>query len=345
MSVAAETPASRGFRLPPEWAPHDRCWMAWPCRTDLWGDGLRAAADAYAAVAREIARFEPVTMVAPPDRAADARALCGPDVIVEVLPLNDSWMRDIGPTFLCNGAGDLAGVSWRFNAWGEKYPTYADDADLAGRLLDQLNVERYEAPYVLEGGAFHGDGEGTLIVTESVLLNANRDGPRARAEMETVLAEWLGIRKVIWLPAGLAEDETDGHVDNVACFTGPGKLLALAAPSSDDPNHEILQRNLAVLDSESDALGRTLNVTAIEQPTLRGDTGQPLAASYINFYVANGGVVMPKFSIDHDAAAAAAVQAAFPDRELVQVDARAIVRGGGGIHCITQQQPAASCAR
>jgi len=193
MRVMAGTPVSCGFRLPPEWAPHDRCWMAWPCRMDLWGDGLSAAADAFAAVAREIARFEPVTMVAPPDRAADARALCGPDVTVELLPLDDSWMRDIGPTFLCNGEGDIAGVSWRFNAWGEKYPTYADDADLAGRLFDQLKVERYEAPYVLEGGAFHGDGAGTLIVTESVLLNVNRGGPRTRAASLTACTGSSGI--------------------------------------------------------------------------------------------------------------------------------------------------------
>ncbi len=334
----------RGFGLPPEWAPHDRCWMAWPCRATLWGDGLSAAGEAFAGVASAIARFEPVTMVAPPDRAADARARCGPNVTVEVMPLDDSWMRDIGPTFMCNGEGGIAGIAWRFNAWGEKYPTYAEDAALAGRLLDHLNIERYDAPCVLEGGAFHGDGEGTLIVTESVLLNPNRGGPASRSEMEAVLADWLGIQKVVWLPAGLAEDETDGHVDNVACFTGPGAVLALVAPSSDDPNYDVLQRNMAVLESETDASGRRLTVTAIEQPTLRADTGRPLAASYINFYVANGGIVMPRFSIDHDDAAAATVQAAFPGRTLVQVDARAIVRGGGGIHCITQQQPAATCA-
>ncbi len=343
MSVALETPASRGFRLPPAWTPHNRCWMAWPCRTGLWCDGLNAAADAYAAVAQAIARFEPVTMIAPSDRAAEARTRCGPEVTVEVLPLDDSWMRDIGPTFLCNDEGAVAGVSWRFNAWGEKYPSYTEDAALAGRLLDRLGIRRYDAPCVLEGGAFHGDGEGTLIVTESVLLNANREGPGSRSKMETILADWLGIRKVIWLPAGLTGDETDGHVDNVACFSGPGEVLALVAPSSDDPNHAILQRNLTVLNAETDAAGRPLRVTAIEQPSLRDDSGLPLAASYINFYLANGGIVMPKFSIGHDEAAAAVVQAAFPDRTLVQIDARAVVRGGGGIHCITQQQPAASC--
>lgn len=343
MSVVTETPVLHGFRLPPEWARHDRCWMAWPCRRELWGDGFSAAADAYAAVARAIARFEPVTMIAPPDRVDEARTRCGQDVTVEVLPLDDSWMRDIGPTFLCNGEGGIAGVSWRFNAWGEKYPTYAEDAALAGRLLDHMDVERYDAPIVLEGGAFHGDGEGTLIVTESVLLNANRGGPGTRSEMEKILADWLGIRKVIWLPSGLTDDETDGHVDNVACFTGPGAVLALVAPSSDDPNHDVLRHNLSVLESETDALGRPLKVTAIGQSTRRDDEGRLMAASYINFYVANGGIVMPKFSNNQDEAAANAVQAAFPDRRVVQVDARAIVRGGGGIHCITQQQPAASC--
>lgn len=343
MSVVAETPASRGFSLPPEWAPHDRCWMAWPCRTELWGSELGVAADAYAAVARAIARFEPVTMIAPPDRAEDARANCGPEVAVEVLPLDDSWMRDTGPTFLCNGEGAVAGVSWRFNAWGEKYTTFAEDAALAGRLLGRLDMARFDAPFVLEGGAFHGDGEGTLIATESVLLNANRRGPGTRAAMEEYLAGWLGIRKVIWLPAGLAGDETDGHVDNVACFTGPGEVLALVTPTPDDPNHEVLQRNLAILTAETDAAGRPLRVTAIEQPTLHDATGCPLAASYINFYVANGGIVMPKFSIDQDDRAASTVQAAYPGRTLVQIDARAIVRGGGGIHCITQQQPAATC--
>lgn len=343
MSVVTETPDSRGFRLPPEWALHDRCWMAWPCRTEVWGAGLSAAEDAYAAVARAIASFEPVTMIAPPDRAEEASARCGPEVIVEVLPLDDSWMRDIGPTFLCNGEGGIAGVSWRFNAWGEKYATYAEDAALAGRLLDKMDAERYDAPFVLEGGAFHGDGEGTLIVTESVLLNANRGGPGTRSGMEKLLADWLGIRKVIWLPSGLTDDETDGHVDNVACFTGPGAVLVLVAPSSDDPNHEVLQRNLSVLESETDALGRPLTITEIEQSTLCDEEGRLLAASYINFYVANGGIVMPKFSNNQDEAAADAVQAAYPDRTVVQVDARAIVRGGGGIHCITQQQPAASC--
>jgi agmatine deiminase len=334
-------PSARGFRMRAEWGPHERCWMAWPSRRELWGDGIDAACAAYAGVARAIARFEPVTMVTREADAADAAARCGGAVDILALPLDDSWMRDFGPTFLCNDGSDVAGVAWRFNAWGDKYRGYAADAALAGRLLDRLALPRFEAPFVLEGGAVHSDGEGTVLTTESVLLNPNRGMAASRAEAEALLRDWLGAEKVVWLPAGMVGDETDGHVDNVACFVAPGRVLALAAPDRADPNHAGLAENLALLAAERDARGRALDVVRLDQTTLRDETGQPGAASYINFYIANGGIVMPAFMTDEDAPAAATVRAAFPGRAVVQVDARAIVRGGGGIHCITQQQPRA----
>lgn len=326
--------------MPAEWAPHARCWMAWPCRRELWRDRLEAVRAAYADVARAINRFEPVTMVARAEEAGAAAALCGPDVRIEALPLDDSWMRDIGPTFLCDTAGTVAGVSWRFNAWGGKYEDYDADAALGGRLIDALGMARYDAPFVLEGGAIHSDGEGTVLTTESVLLNPNRGMAASRAEAEALLRDWLGAEKVIWLPGGMAADETDGHVDNVACFTAPGRVLALAARDASDPNHARLAENLAVLAAARDALGRRLDVVHLAQRTLPDDMGNPGAASYINFYIANGGIVMPRFGTDDDAPAAEVLRRAFPGRQVVQVDARAIVRGGGGIHCITQQQPA-----
>ncbi|MGD8810288.1 MAG: agmatine deiminase family protein [Gammaproteobacteria bacterium] len=332
-------PGAQRYRMPAEWSAHARCWMAWPCRRELWGDGLDAACAAYAAVARAIARFEPVTMVV---RAADvgaAAARCGTTVDVMEAPLDDSWMRDIGPTFLCNGDGDVAGVAWRFNAWGDKYRGYANDAALAARLLDRLKLPRFDAPFVLEGGAVHSDGEGTVLTTESVLLNPNRGMAGSKAAAEALLRDWLGAETVIWLPAGMAEDETDGHVDNVACFAAPGRVLALAAPDPADPNHAGLAENLNALAAARDARGRRLEVVRLDQSTLPDGDGKPGAASYINFYIANGGIVMPSFATDEDAAAVAVMRAAFPGREVVQVDARAIVRGGGGIHCITQQQP------
>ena len=331
--------------MPAEWAAHARCWMAWPCRKAIWGDGLVEAERAYAEVARAISRFEPVTMVVAPGDEEGARERCGPGIDVMALPIDDSWMRDTGPTFLIDAGGGLAGVDWRFNAWGGKYDAYDQDARLAARILESVGARRFAAPLTLEGGAIHCDGEGTVLATESVLLNANRDGPRSASEVEGRLAEWLGAEKVIWLPAGLAEDETDGHVDNVACFSRPGRVLVPIAPDPDDPNHDILQRNREVLEASTDARGRKLQVTAIEQPTQLDGLGKPSAASYINFYVANGGVIVPRFGIAQDVAAAATIGAAFPGRAVAPVDARPIVRGGGGIHCITQQQPEASCDR
>ncbi len=345
MKVESGMPAARRFHMPAEWAAHERCWMAWPCRAALWGDGLNEARNAYAAVARAIAEFEPVTMVARAADAARAGALCGPTVTIKTAPIDDSWMRDIGPTFVVSEDGAVAGVSWRFNAWGGKYRGFQHDAALAGLLLDRLGMPRFDAPFVLEGGAIHSDGEGTVLTTESVLLNPNRGMASSRAAAEALLRDWLGAEKVIWLPAGLAEDETDGHIDNLACFAGPGRVLALAAPDGADVNHAGLAENLALLSSERDARGRALDVIPIHQTTRTDLAGRPLAASYINFYIANGGVVMPSFASAEDDAAAAAVRAAFPGRQVVQVDARAIIRGGGGIHCITQQQPRTGCER
>lgn len=338
-------PTAHGFRMPAEWAVHERCWMAWPCRAELWGAGLADAGRAYAAVARAIAGFEPVTMVARQADAARAGEQCGPSVDILALPIDDSWMRDIGPTFVKNDAGEVAGISWGFNAWGGKYGGYEDDAALAERLLARLGVPRFDAPFVLEGGAIHCDGEGTVLTTESVLLNPNRRMAASREAAEALLGAWIGAEKVIWLPAGLVEDETDGHIDNIACFAAPGRVLALTAPERTDPNHARLAANLALLEAAHDARGRRLEVIPLRQTTLADRTGRPLAASYLNFYIANGGIVMPSFATGEDEAAAAAVRRAFPGRRMVQVDARPIVRGGGGIHCITQQQPRKGCDR
>lgn len=340
------TPRSHHYYMPAEGAPHDRCWMAWPCREVLWGDGLQAARAAYAAVAKAVAAFEPVTMLTPRALVEGAVRLCGPAVDVATprhedgwAGIDDSWMRDTGPSFLVDGKGGIAGCDWRFNGWGERYSPIDDDAALAARILAQLNIKCFSAPFVLEGGAIHVDGDGTVLVTESVLLNENRNPGMDKQSMEHHLAEWLGIRKVIWLPGGLAGDETDGHVDNVACFVRPGVVLALTAAGASDPNDEILRANRRVLEGECDAKGRRLEIIEIEQPTLRDRSNDPLAASYMNFYLANGGLIAPRFGIPADGPAAEVLAKAFPERRVVQIDATAIVRGGGGIHCITLQQP------
>jgi agmatine deiminase len=333
-------PVEDGFFMPAEWAPHKRCWMAWPCRAQVWGEHLDAAREAYAEVARTIAEFEPVTMIANPEDVAEVSLRCGSQVGALPLGLDDSWARDIGPSFLVDGKGGLAGVDWRFNAWGGKYDDYEKDADLARALLDRLEVPRYEAPMVLEGGSIHVDGEGTLLTSEQCLLNPNRNPKMTPKEIESCLGDYLGARTVVWLGQGLVDDETDGHVDNLACFVKPGVVLALTTQDSGDANFTALQDNLARLRAARDAKGRELEVVEIEQPAAAaGDDGRRLSRSYINFYIANGGIVMPSFEDPKDTAAFATVSKCFPDRAVRQVPAGSIVLGGGGIHCITQQEP------
>jgi agmatine deiminase len=313
--------------------------MAWPCRESLWGDGLAAARSAYAAVAQAIAALEPVAMIVDPSLAAHAADQCGSSVSVVEIAQDDSWTRDTGPTFVVDDSGRVAGVDWRFNGWGGVYPEHAKDAAMAGAILSRLNMRRYEAPFVLEGGAIHVDGAGTAMATEQCLLDSARNPARTRDEMEALLGDYLGVDQVIWLAEGLADDETAGHIDNVACFARPGLALALAASDPATANHAPLTAAIDRLRTARDARGAPLEVVPIEQPQQRAGSDGLLSLSYVNFYLANGGLIMPAFDDPADEAAREVVAAAFPDRRVVQLPALAIVQGGGGIHCITQQQP------
>ncbi|MGH6942601.1 MAG: agmatine deiminase family protein [Geminicoccaceae bacterium] len=327
--------------MPPEWAPHQRCWMIWPCRPELWGERMAAARKAYAEMVKSIAQFEPVTVIARPELTAEASLQLGQGISVLPLDHDDSWARDTAPTFVRDRQGTFAGVDWRFNGYGERSPAYAKDGLLAGAICERLTVARFEAPVVLEGGAIHVDGERTCVACASSILDPKRNPGRSRAELEAVLGEHLDVSKVIWLERGLADDETGGHVDNVACFVRPGVVMALTCRSTEDPNHAALQENLERLKSSTDASGRELQVIEVEQPAARfRDDERRITASYINFYLANGAVIMPMFDDPMDEPAYKTIAAAFPDRRTVQIDASDLVCGGGGIHCITQQQPA-----
>ena len=334
------TPAEDGFIMPAEWHPHDRCWMAWPCREAHWGERLDAAREASAEVARAIAAFEPVTMIANPENLAEVSLRCGAGVACLPLAHDDSWMRDIGPTFVVDAKGGVAGVDWRFNAWGELFHPYDRDAAVARAVLEHLELPRYAPPLVLEGGAIHVDGEGTLLTTEQCLLNPNRNPDLSKAEIEALLGAHLGVRQVIWLGQGLEDDKTDGHVDNLACFVRPGVVLALSTEDPEDGNYAALADNLARLRAAKDAKGRALEVVEMPQPERgEGGDGLRLGKSYVNFYIANGGVVLPSFEDAKDGSAHEILAKCFPERALRQVPALDIVHGGGGIHCITQQQP------
>jgi agmatine deiminase len=337
------TPRANNFYMPAEWHSHSCCWMAWPHRTEYWPFAMSRVYTSCAAVAQAIARFEPVKMIASPEQVEEVRQWCGGSVEVVSLPIDDIWLRDTGPTFVIDGQGEIAGVAWQFNAWGENQECLADyqqDVMLASRLLAETQIRRYSAPLVLEGGSIHVDGEGTLLTTEECLLSPSRNPHLSRNEIAELLGEYLGIKKVIWLGEGLQDDETAGHIDNLACFVRPGTVLALSCQDPEDSNYAALQDNLQRLRHATDANGRHLEIIEIEQPSRRdNDNGLRLTLSYLNFYIANGGIVMPTFEDTADQAALEMLIKVFPARQVVPVAGLDLVYGGGCIHCMTQQQP------
>jgi agmatine deiminase len=333
------TPAEDGLFMPAEWSPHARCWMAWPCRIGLWRDELVAAWRVTAQIARTIARFEPVTMLVPPEHLAQATLLCGRSVTMQPMAIDDSWTRDTGPTFLTDANDGAAGVAWAFNGWGNRWSPHANDERMAGAILGSLKMHAYRGPMVLEGGAIAVDGTGTLIATEQCLLNPNRNPTLDRREIEENLALYLGARRIVWLGEGLVGDETDGHVDNLVCFCGSGTVLAATTDDPAEANYAVLRDNLARLKAARGAFGRPLEVIELPHPAPRDWNGKRAPLSYANLYVANGAVILPGFDDPMDGRAADIVQRAFPGREVVQIDAQDLLKGGGGIHCITCPQP------
>jgi agmatine deiminase len=328
------------WRMPAEWEPHERCVMAWPVREDLWGKHLAEARREYAATIEAISVFEPVTLVVNPGTAREVRKQVPDTTEIWEIPIDDSWTRDSGPIITVDGDGERSGVDFAFNSWGGKYAPWDKDAASSARMLEELGIPRRSSPMVLEGGAITVDGDGTLITTEQCLLNENRNPEMRREQTEAELASSLGVRDVVWLPWGLAEDrDTDGHVDGVAAFVRPGAVLAQTCEDPANPNFDRLAQNLAALRSAVDAGGRDLEIIEMPDIPYFDFHGEPIAAAYVNFYLANGGVVVPVADIDMDQEALAIIRRAFPGREVIGVRSRAIAYGGGGTHCITQQVP------
>jgi agmatine deiminase len=357
--ILPDTPAADGYRMPAEFEPHEQCLMLWPERADNWRERAVPAQAAYAAVAAAIRRFESVSVGVSPGELPQAEPqLAASGASVLALAHDDSWMRDVGPTFVAREGRPLRGVHWRFNAWGGLYSPCDLDQAVAARVLEGQARGRYRAPLVLEGGAIHVDGEGTALATEECVLNTNRNPEMTRERLEVVLRDYLGVSHVIWLGRGVFADETGGHIDNLACFVAPGKVVLHWTDDRSDPQHPISLEAWERLNDARDALGRRLEVTRLPMPgplfmteeEARGlepsavikprHAGDRLSASYVNFYFANGGIVMPLLDRRTDAAAAQCLQRLCPQRQVIGVPAREILLGGGGIHCITQQVPA-----
>lgn len=355
------TPRQDGFRMPAEWEPHIGCWMLWPERSDNWRGGAKPAQHAFAAVAAAIVEGEPVTVCVSPGQYVIAREMLDPAVRVVEMTNNDSWIRDCGPTFVVNKAGLVRGVDWKFNAWGGLlgglyFPW--DQDDLVGeKVIEMEGDDRYGPNFILEGGSIDVDGEGSLLVTEQCLLNANRNPTKTREQIEQELRDYLGVEAVLWLKAGVYLDETDGHIDNFCRFIAPGEVVLTWTDDRRDPQYDISAEAYERLQTMRDARGRPLTVHKLHQPnpalitaeeaagvdrvpgTLPREPGDRLAASYVNFYIANDRLIMPAFNDSHDEAAQAVLSDLFPLRDIITVPGREILLGGGNIHCITQQEP------
>lgn len=334
----ASTQATGRWMMPDEGAPHAATWMALQADDGIWGPQLASQVrETLRTVAEAIARFEPVrALIAPGDKAAVY--LAGVETIEH--QVDDLWIRDTGPTFVLDGE-TLAGVDFNFNGWGDRQ-RHALDAKVAATVCEAAPAKRLTTDLVLEGGALEVDGEGTAIITESCVLNKNRNPGWTKSDVEAELARLLGIRKIIWLPGIAGKDITDGHTDFYARFASPGVVVA---GREDDPksfDYAVTRTHLKILKEATDAAGRRLEVHVIPGPaTIRPayDT-EDFAAGYINFYVCNGAVILPEFGDeDADDFARYTLAGLFPDREMVQLNIDPIAAGGGGIHCATQQQP------
>jgi agmatine deiminase len=319
------------LRMPAEAERHERTLMCWPARRDMWLERFGDAEADYAEIANAIAAFEPVLMIADPAEAAEARRRTGAGVEVVEIPIDDSWVRDSGPIFVKDDER-RAGVDFGFNAWGEKFSPYANDAQLAPRLLKVLGEECMEAPFILEGGAIAVDGDGLLVTTEQCLLDPSRNPSMTREQIEAGLRDYLGAERVVWLGKGLVEDrDTDGHVDNVCACIEPGRWLLQTVADESSPNFEHAQENLMrLLDG---------GVEVVEMPWLPYVDEQTIVP-YVNYYVCNGGVIVPVTGAETDEEALALLGSLYPGREVVGVPGATLAHGGGGVHCVTQQVPA-----
>lgn len=341
-SKLASAAENAHWRMPDEGAPHAATWMAFGASAAIWEPHLLPVVrENLALVAKTIAAFEPVNMLVREEDSDLAAQLCGPSVDLLVHPIDDLWIRDTGPVFVKSSSGIPGGIGFNFNGWGEKQE-YDRDAGVAEFVSDYAKAEFIRSSLILEGGGIEVDGEGTAIITESCVINPNRNPGVSKADCEIELKRLLGLEKIIWLPGIAGKDITDGHTDFYARFTHPGTVVVGLEQDASSFDYAVTRRHLDILRAATDAKGRRLKAIALEGPsTIRQDyANDDFAAGYINFYLCNGAVIAPEFGDKRtDRNTLAVLQEQFADREIIQLNIDGIAAGGGGIHCATQQQP------
>ena len=355
------TPREDGFRMPGEFEKKAGCWLGWPERPDVWRNGGKPAQKVWVEIASAIAESEPVTIAVSHQQFANARAMLPRHIRLVEMSTNDAWFRDCGAMFLVNDQGEVRGLDWGFNAWGGLkgglyFPWDKDDA-VAEKMCEIERIDRYRGPMITEGGGLQTDGQGTLLTTESVILNPNRNPRMSKEEAEKIFYDYMAIDKVLWLPRGCKFDETDGHIDDLACFVAPAELLLSWTDDENDPQYEVYAETYEILSKATDAKGRNLTIHKIHQPSpavwtaeeasqvdltadaTPRDAGYTVMGSYINYYVGNSVVVVPDYDDPHDQPAQALLAQLFPDKKIIGIkNAREILLGGGNIACITQPQ-------
>ncbi|MBQ6477174.1 MAG: agmatine deiminase [Bacilli bacterium] len=362
MKQLKTTPKKDGYRMPGEFEPHRGCYMIWPERPDNWRNGAKPAQEVFTEVASVIGKYEPMTMIVSSAQYSNARGMLPDYVRVVEMSNNDSWVRDCGATFVTNDKGDIRGVDWSFNAWGGLvdglYFPWDQDDKIAQKMCELEAADRYRLDdFILEGGSIHVDGEGTVMTTEECLLSEGRNSHLNKKQIEKVLCDYLNCEKVLWIPRGIYNDETNGHVDNMCNFVKPGEVLLAWTDDKNDPQYERSLEAYKYLESERDAKGRKLKIHKMYIPsqiliteeeskgvdavdgTLPRQEGDRMAASYVNFYTGNDFIALPIFNDPNDAKAINLLKQVFPGRKIEPIYAREILLGGGNIHCITQQVP------
>ena len=340
-----QTPKDFSYYMPAEWSEHECCWMQWPTIMTPSEDAvtwshfdLDKGRINWASVANTISKFEPVKMIVHPKDINSTNNLLKPDVKIIPLEIDDAWCRDSGAIFLLDKNNKLGGIDSDFNCWGYKI-NYEFDDQVAKFMIENSKAKYFKNNMVLEGGSIHVDGEGTLITTEQCLLHKNRNPNLSKLEIENNLKDNFGVKKIIWLKHG-TDEGTNGHVDNVACFVSPGRVMAMTCQDKQDPYYDLLNENLEILKTSKDANGNDLDVIELEMSYKRIIPNDDEPCSYINFYIANSAVILPIFGDEKaDQNALEIVKSSFPDRKVVTLDGSHILLGGGGVHCITQQQP------
>lgn len=337
--------------MPPEWAPHRGTWLSWPHRESSWPGKFEPIPGVFAEIVRQLAPHEEVHInVAGPEMEADVRSVLRhrqvetSNVFFHHNPTNDAWCRDHGPIFLQRTVNDVpeqAIVDWGYNAWGGKYPPFDLDDVIPTRIGAELGIPVFHPGIVMEGGSIDVNGCGTLLTTESCLLNPNRNPELSREEIEGYLRDYLGVRQILWLGDGIAGDDTDGHVDDLARFTDPRTVVTVVEEDPADENYAPLADNLRRLQGMTDQDGRPLRIVTLPMPRPLWHDGQRLPASYANFYIANGVVLLPAYDPPRDEIARRTLQGLFPDRRVIPIDCTDLVWGLGAVHCVTQQWPAA----